>query len=307
MTALKFISILPICIILFSLCSCSEKNKRREDGPNTGDKSVKAPSILVENRVTNNPELPFTVTVYKSPDEELAEFLKVIEYLGSPESEGYKNRFSQVWGILHEENFTLKDREFLTNQESINLRIKELHEDSFENHEVPFVADDLGKVKMKWLVALANHDADSGGHALAPILINRANSSSINGHDLANLYAVSKAIVELTPYRGRPVLEDWEILAESQNPIYRLLALKASVASSPIAAGEISIEEDLYNTVCNDHKDDFYLKYRNEENLYVLTNLIKVLETGVYPNTKDQLKENHLVKKTSYLKILLNK
>jgi hypothetical protein len=84
--------------------------------------------------------------------------------------------------------------------------------------------------------------------------------------------------------------ELWADYHASKNPVYRLLALKASLHSASSQAAELSPEDKRFNLVDAPAKYEFYAKYMDELDPAILAMALKCMGTNPLPEARETIK-----------------
>ena len=154
-----------------------------------------------------------------------------------------------------------------------------LGQERFEKDRLPFLELKTEIHAGRVLTWIATLDCMSGGHQLSNLLQERANELPPTQGDLVILYAAVQGIREFNSDTNRPILEDWDQLSQGKNPIYRLIALKASIASTPRKWAHISSEDPRYGEVTNSEKLRFLNSYMNEKDPIILLEAIRAVRS----------------------------
>ncbi len=122
----------------------------------------------------------------------------------------------------------------------------------------------------------------------------RANTLPPTTTDIMIYGAIYAAVHEFTQTRGQnsyASFEKWEPLARSKNPIYRLLALKAAPVSVSKPAWDVDIDSKDFNRINAVPKMDFYLRYLEEKDPVILTEVIRALGNVPLPEARQAIEK----------------
>lgn len=136
---------------------------------------------------------------------------------------------------------------------------------------------------------LAGWSGVQGGNHLPSLMEERVNQLPPTDADLAIYSAVIRGIEEMNPSTNRPYLELWKPLTEAKNPIYRLLALEASVRAISADARGISTEDNRFNEVDASAKVVFVQPFLAEEDPLILGRAVRVMGTLASPAARTAL------------------
>lgn len=97
--------------------------------------------------------------------------------------------------------------------------------------------------------------------------------------DIEVFGVLNSSIQELNPGRKLSRFESWEKFSSAANPLYRLLALRAALRTTPQAASTLSSEDPSYNRINGSAKLDFYLSFFDEIDPIILTEAVVAVAT----------------------------
>jgi hypothetical protein len=109
--------------------------------------------------------------------------------------------------------------------------------------------------------------------------------------DLAIFQALDSSIKEMKQDSIIVQLENWEQLATSVNPIYRVLALRAGWHSTAKKAIGLSKEDPNFNIVNGSAKLDFYISFLDEGDPIILAEAIAAVATVPIPEARQAIEK----------------
>jgi len=261
------------------------------------------------------PRRPKVQNFQNSPDsledQLLSEFSNEISKIGKPNSTEYYEKMTQMWQDTLNEVFERPLEEqgaAITNGEELPKEAIGLILTKYKKDILPFSQSSNEIRAGRWLAGLAAWESIYGGHLLPELLQPRSNQLPSTEKDLAILYASLQGIHELNLTTNKAILEEWEPLANAKNPIYRLIALKASVSATPKQWLNLSSEDQDYNKTVAPEKVQFYRNYLNETDPTIILTLVESIR--IHPSKESfdllsDLSKNPVVAQSKELQKLL--
>lgn len=332
-TLRKFTLVLAFCSFILS---CEKKEEAKEEaqkfiennahhGATKGNtkssiKDRKAPLPITENLdqsaqlpapdLSDNPRMPKIQNFENVPepelDQQMQNFITLFRGMKA-DTKSYQKRYAEIWNGVVQAGFgdSFRGSDSEIEKLLMNQARKILQDGQVERDELNLAITNSEKLLGRKLTWLATLDSMSGGKQLASHLQKRANSWPPSNLDLAIFYASLEGVRELNPSTNKPVLEEWEPLTKAKNPIYRLIALKASIPATPRDTLHISTEDPKYNQAVVPGMVRFYEHYLNEKHPLILSELIASVQTITSKDSMDLLKklrENPVVAQSKELK-----
>ena len=159
---------------------------------------------------------------------------------------------------------------------------------------LPPVPVDIWKDTPEAMISGVSLAAAAGcNELLIKFVAQRANILPPTSVDVTIFEAINSVLDELSPTRQISAFEPWKQFGNSANPIYRLLALRASVYTTSKEASGLSIESDEFSRVDASAKLGFYLSYLDEKDPVILTEAIRVLSHVPLPEARQAIEKFH--------------
>ena len=271
-----------------------EKSSQSEDVKNHIDRPSTLPSTGDVTNLDRKPLLPpgeregyvRTPKINPNPPNHAPDDLFIQEFREefkglAPHSEEFRKKVSASWKEIGTRSFNRKIANLTeaakTGRKLPPQAVELLQQGQIEKDKLPFAIDENETKDGRWLTGLATMLSIDGGKFLTELLSERANKLPPSQGDLAIFYACIQGIRELNPSTNRPILEDWEELAAAANPIYRLIAIKASIAATPRRHAHLSTENPKYNEIASQANLKFLQAFLNEEDPTILAETVRAI------------------------------
>jgi hypothetical protein len=137
-----------------------------------------------------------------------------------------------------------------------------------------------------WLMVLL-----SGDDVITDLIGQRADELPPTETDLVVFKSMSIAVNEIGNGKNVSQFEQWKPFSNANNPLFRLLALRAAIRSTAQAASSLSSEDPTYNRINGTAKLDFYLSFLDEKDPTILTEAVSAVATVPTPEARQAIEK----------------
>lgn len=234
------------------------------------------------------------------------EFFEIFRGL-DPGGRSYRMRVLRVWEIIQRSEFSpLEGEEVVQNGLVLPSAVSSLLSgEEFSVNDIEVLKSESEKEMGEKIFWLFSMDSLSGGRMIPQLINARSDGLPPTSLDLAVLYSTMKAFRKINPVNNKTELASWSSMSSSSNPIYRLIALKASVVATPEEVQNISSEDRRYNLKAAKSKNIFYQDYLEETDPFIVLELIRTISIHPCGEAKinfEKLEANPFVKGSELLR-----
>lgn len=277
-----------------------EKKIKSGGGENKNEEVVR---ITESRERLSSGAKPFEADIKGLNNEEFFEIFKGLD----PSGRAYKERVLRVWENIQGEEFSsLEGGAAVQNGLVLPAEVSGFFSgEKISINDIEALKSESEKEmgeKAFWLFSM---DSLSGGKLIPQLVNERNNELPPNSLDLAVLYSSMKAFKEINPIDNETELSSWSSMSRSRNPIYRLIALQASVVATPQEVQGISSEDTRYNLKASEAKNNMYQDYLKETDPFIVMELVKMISIHPCVEAKinlENLEGNTMVKSREILR-----
>lgn len=161
--------------------------------------------------------------------------------------------------------------------------------DRYPSDLLPFAGSDPEREAGRWLSGLAAVDVSYGASELPKLLADRAHTLPPEQIDLVLLYAAMRGLLDSGPDSASRVLEDWSLLSQSQNPVYRFLALRGTANAVARAQLSISREDSAHNARTAPARFEFIKPFLSDSDPVIVAEALRRLGSVASQDAKLEL------------------